>query len=54
MTNFDLIHVVEQQSGNCAEKKKKTKTKTGKTLSSVYCLDWPLPERHLEWERDVL
>ena len=52
MTNIDLIHVVEQQSGNCAGKKKKKKTM--KNLSSVYCLDWPLPEHQLEQERDVL
>ena len=51
MTNIDLIHVVEQQSGNRAGKKKK---KTMKNLSSVYCLDWPLPEHQLEQERDVL
>ena len=50
MTNIDLIHVVEQQSGNRAGKKKKTM----KNLSSVYCLDWPLPEHQLEQERDVL
>ena len=51
MTNFDLIHVAEQQTGNCAEKKKKN---NGKNLSSVYCLNWPLPEHPLEQERDVL
>ena len=34
MTNIDLIHVVEQQSGNCAGKKKKKKNHE----KPVFCL----------------